>query len=400
MNPALTLRNFALRHLVADAAPLSAAERWRSALAALFGFLITEGVLAVLPATTETRHLLLPLGATAVILYTLPHSPLGQPWSVAGGLVVSALAGLACGRWVPWPALAGALSIALAIWLMARLRCLHPPGGALALTLALAPPAVGVEMAVVGANVLATLIAVVAVNNLIPGRRYPQCVTSHAPAADSTPPLARPGVAHEDLQYALGRLDTFLDISEDDLVAVYNLAAESAFRRHVTLRCKDIMTPAPVTAEFSTELNDAWSRLRRHHIKALPVVDRARRVIGLVGVEDFLAHVAADARRPVGDNIRALLRPTPGMYAHKPEVVGQIMEEGVLTAREDDDLGAVAAALAVRGHPRAIPVVDGDGRLTGILSQTDLVAALFHQLALERAAGPDAGDARSDPPNS
>lgn len=393
MNPAVALRDFALRHLVADAVPLSAAERWRSALAALVGFLIMEGVLTVLPVSAETRHLLVPVGATAVILYTLPHSPLGQPWSVAGGLFLSAVAGLACGQWIPWPPLAAATAIAAAIWLMARLRCLHPPGGSLALALALTHHQGWTDLAVVGANVLGTLVAVMAVNNLIPGRRYPQCITSHAPAVAVEPPLARPGIGHADLQYALGRLDTFLDISEDDLVQVYNLATENAFRRHVTLHCREIMTPDPITAEFGTELNEAWKRLRQHHIKALPVIDRARRVIGLVGVEDYLAHVAPDTRHPVGDNIRRLLRPTPGVYSDKPEVVGQIMQEQVFTVRESDDLGAVAAALAVQGHPRAIPVVDDEGRLTGILSQTDLVAALFHQLALERATGPDASPA-------
>ena len=92
------LTRFARRYLVADAAPLSRAERLRSAVAALAGLLIYEAVLLVLPVAPEARRSLAPLGATAVILFTLPHSPLAQPWSVAGGLLLPALTGLAYGR--------------------------------------------------------------------------------------------------------------------------------------------------------------------------------------------------------------------------------------------------------------------------------------------------------------
>ena len=83
MHRALT--RFARRYLFADAAPLSPAERRRSTLAALLGVMIFEGVLFVLPVAPEIRRLLAPLGATSVILFVLPHSPLAQPWSVFGG---------------------------------------------------------------------------------------------------------------------------------------------------------------------------------------------------------------------------------------------------------------------------------------------------------------------------
>ena len=111
------LARFARRYLFADAAPLSPAERRRSALAALLGVLIFEGVLAVLPVAAETRRLLAPLGATSVILFTLPHSPLAQPWSVAGGLFLPALAGSLCGA----SGLPGWAAMGLAGWSYAAL---------------------------------------------------------------------------------------------------------------------------------------------------------------------------------------------------------------------------------------------------------------------------------------
>ncbi len=55
------LTRFARRYLLADAAPLSSAERWRSAAAALLGLLIFEGVLFVVPVSPEAHRLLAPL---------------------------------------------------------------------------------------------------------------------------------------------------------------------------------------------------------------------------------------------------------------------------------------------------------------------------------------------------
>ena len=227
------LDRFARRYLFADAAPLSPHERWRSAIAALLGVLIFEGVLFVLPVSADARRLLAPLGASSVILFALPHSPLAQPWSVVGGLLLPALVGFACGRWIPVDYLAVGLAVAISVWFMAWLRCLHPPGGAMAIVVAAAaPPGPGAASRIPPPGRM--LIAATAVNNLLPGRRYPLCST-----AVSTPTPARrspAGVQHPDLAAALTELDTYLDVSENDLAQVFQRAARHAFHRHVLLR--------------------------------------------------------------------------------------------------------------------------------------------------------------------
>lgn len=360
-----SLGQFARQYLIADAAPLSHGERAKSALAGLAGLLLIQSVLAVLPLDPAQRQFLLPLGATSIIMFSLPHSPLGQPWSVAGGLLLSALAGLVCGHWIPWPALAVAVAVALAIWAMNNLRCLHPPGGALAAGLAMAPTASWASLETVTANILAALAAVLLINNLLPGRRYPQCAPPKPKPAP--PPLTRSGIRHQDLQHALEQIDSFIDIREDDLVRIYNLAMDHAFRRHSTQTCGDLMTTPAVAVEFNTRLDDAWALLRENHIQALPVVDREQRVIGLLTLEN-LPHLA------------------PGTHASQPEVAGQVMTRPVIQAREDDNIGIAAAALATRGHQQAIPVTDAEGRLRGILSQTDVLTSLYHRQASALAA--------------
>ena len=131
------LGQFSLRYLIADAAPLSVRERWTSAVAAFVGMLLIQAVLTVVPVTPGLSYLLAPLGATSVILFALPHSPLAQPWSVAGGLLLSAVVGWMCGLWIQPAFLAVAVALGIAIWLTAWLRCLHPPGGAMAVVFAL-----------------------------------------------------------------------------------------------------------------------------------------------------------------------------------------------------------------------------------------------------------------------
>jgi CBS domain-containing membrane protein len=382
------LPDFARRYLVADATPLSPVERRRSALAGLLGILVFEALLYVMPLPAATKAVMGPLGATSVILFTLPHSPLAQPWSVAGGLMVPALLGYGCGLLVPQPFLAAAVALAVAIWAQAWLRCLHPPGGAMALALTAAAaqgtPAAA-ALAPVAANIAAILVAAFAVNNVVPHRRYPACTP--AATADQQAQPAPSGVRHADLQAALAEFDAYLDISEEDLIQLFNLATRAAFRRHLALTCGEVMRPAPPAVDFSTDLNAVWDLMRSQRLTALSVVDRLGRVIGLVSLEDFLRYVAPDRGRPIGENVRRLLRPTPTSHTDKPEVVGQIMREtrdGLLVAATDDRLDRVADWLA-RGAQAAVPVADDTGRLVGIITQADLSAALFHHLALEKA---------------
>ena len=134
------------------------------------------------------------------------------------------------------------------------------------------------------------LVAVLAVNNLLPGRRFPQCVPARQPMVRAP----RRSVGHHDLQYAIEQLDTYLDISEDDLVSIYDLATAHAHRRHERRTCAEAMNPAPISVAYATELNEAWALMQTHHLHGVPVVDRAQRVIGVLTLENFLRHVEAD----------------------------------------------------------------------------------------------------------
>src|SRR6187551_2341605 len=113
-------------------------QRFRAAAGAFVGILVAGVVSRMIgDASGLGPWLVAPMGASAVLIFAAPASPLAQPWAVLGGNTVSALVGTACVLLIPDPALAGAVAVALAIGLMFQLRCLHPPGGASALLMVL-----------------------------------------------------------------------------------------------------------------------------------------------------------------------------------------------------------------------------------------------------------------------
>ncbi len=82
----------------------------------------------------ETGILMASLGASAVLVFGAPASPLAQPRNVMGGHFVSAIAGVTCQIFLgAWPIAAICTSVSLAIFLMTVTKTLHPPGGASAL---------------------------------------------------------------------------------------------------------------------------------------------------------------------------------------------------------------------------------------------------------------------------
>ena len=73
-----------------------------------------------------------PLGASAVLLFGYPASPLAQPRNIVLGNLVGATLAVCCSRWLGEGPLVLSLAVGLTILLGQQLRCLHPPAGGLA----------------------------------------------------------------------------------------------------------------------------------------------------------------------------------------------------------------------------------------------------------------------------
>src|SRR5215475_11315352 len=87
-----------------------------------FAFMLARWALG-----TTNAWFVAPMGASAVLLFAVPSSPLAQPWSIIGGNLVAATIGVTCASMIPDTGVAASVAGALAIMAMFKLRCLHPP---------------------------------------------------------------------------------------------------------------------------------------------------------------------------------------------------------------------------------------------------------------------------------
>ena len=223
------------RLLVKAASRASGRLGWaRGAVGALLGItaaaLMTPLILGANSAALP--WLVAPVGASAVLVFVLPASPLAQPWPVLGGDLISAMVGLAVGHVIPDPPLAAAVAVAAAIAAMSALRCLHPPGGACAMLGAMGGPlihAVGwpTFLLALWLDLLAMLFVALWYNNLT-GHTWPH----QAPPAKPLPPL-RWIDAYEarDLDAVLETWDEVLDVSRDDLDALFRAVERETYER-------------------------------------------------------------------------------------------------------------------------------------------------------------------------
>lgn len=316
----------------------------------------------------QTAWLVAPLGASAVLIFGVPSSPLAQPWAVVGGNTLSALVGIGMLQLLPWPLPAAALAVGVAIVLMLALRCLHPPGGASALLTVL-----------VGANDWHFALFPVLVNSLllaVAGVLYNRATGRSYPHVAHPPPAPTRRFTDADIDAVLSRHNTLMHTPRDEIEELLEEAEIQALGRRLhELRCTDIMTRNPVTAEYSTSLPEAWALLRQHDIKALPVIDDMRRVVGIVTQADFMRDAHVDVLAGPGGKPRWQVRTELTPDSGGPAVVGQIMSRRVRVASFDRSLADVVPIFSETGHHH-IPVIGADGTLLGILTQTDVVRAL------------------------
>ncbi len=214
-------------------------EKLISGLGALIAIYIIGSVNNQVVPDLGTPLVIASMGASAVLLFAVPHSPLTQPWPLLGGQFICATIGVTCAKYLENPLIAAAAAVGLAIFVMYYLRCLHPPGGATALAAVVGGPAVhDLGYAYVVAPVMLDACTIIAIgvifNYIFPWRRYPTALARHKEPADVLPHVGeemRSPIGENDIRYALRKMESFVDISEQDLQQIYELAlhhAESA----------------------------------------------------------------------------------------------------------------------------------------------------------------------------
>ncbi|BCL75836.1 membrane protein [Jeongeupia sp. HS-3] len=363
-----------LSRFIPPAPTVGHVERWRAVGFSLLAVLICGLTTHLFIGPALLPWLVASMGAAAVIIFAMPSSPVGQPWALVGGQMVSALIGVACLRWLgPWLPLefVAALAVALSIAAMLYARCLHPPGGATALTAVLGGEAVsrlgfGFVWMPVLVNALILLAVALIANNSVRGRRYPLMRQQENPHRTLDPlPTARVGIREADLTAAMHEIGEMVDVSTEELSDIVARAERhAATRQWGELDCAQLMSRDLVTLPTGALAAEAWALLRRHRIGALPVIDAGNgRVAGVLALVDFLKYVEADTDMALPQHRQ------PGL------TVDALMSRQVVTVSMTTPVRELVPLMADQGVHR-LPVVDEEGRLVGMVTQSDLIAAL------------------------
>lgn len=335
--------------------PILAGARLQDRMLACAGALAAISVTAVIGGLVEGPGVLpfivAPVGASAVLVFAVPASPLAQPWPVIGGNVLSTLTGVGVLQLVDDPLVGAGIAVGAAIAVMSLLRCLHPPGGAAAL------------LAVIGSSVItgagpffallpvglnsAVLVAMGWLFHRMSGHAYPHRTAPIDPAE------RRSRFRAEDVDRALARIGETFDISREDIgLLLREVETHALVRQHGELTAADVMSRDIIRVDVHDSPQKARALLLAHDIRALPVLDDDGIVVGTVG-------------------LRELVRPATsvGSLASTPS-----------TAQAGLPLAALSLALT-DGHAHAVVIVDDAGGLRGMVTQTDLLVALCRALA-------------------
>jgi CBS domain-containing protein len=117
----------------------------------------------------------------------------------------------------------------------------------------------------------------------------------------------------------------------------------------------DVMTKDPVTIGPATSFKACVNLMRIHELSAVPVVDRASRIVGIVSEADLLAKEAARARGKA-----------------KAMKAGDLMTADLITTTAGSPL-ATAASLMFQHHVKVLPVVDPQRHVVGVVSRAQVL---------------------------
>ncbi|MDX1151372.1 CBS domain-containing protein [Sinorhizobium medicae] len=341
-------------------------ERLIGCLGALIGICLTGLVCGFIFGDDPQLPLIVaPIGASAVLLFAVPASPLAQPWSIIGGNTISALIGVTVSYFVKDQMVAIGLAVALAILAMSLTRSLHPPGGAAALTAVIGGAAIAragfwFPFIPVAINSL-ILVGLGIVFHRMARRQYPHRpavapVNTHETA--DPPPALRVGFNSEDIDLAIARLNETLDVSRADIDALLReVELQALIRQRGELTCADIMSRDVVTVPADTTPDHARYLLLKHDIRTLPVLDENGKLQGTVGLRE-LAGKEPGSKLPIA--VAATANPSDPAISLLPRLTD--------------------------GMTHAVVILDDDEKAVGIISQTDLLATLAKSISQNGAS--------------
>jgi CBS domain-containing membrane protein len=329
------------------------------------------------------------MGASTVIVFIIPNSPLAQPWPLVGGQIVSTVIGVASAQMMPDAVFASAFAVGASVLAMLLLRCLHPPRAASALAPVLSGDSItslgfSYVLTPVGLNVAVMLAMAFIINRWILQHEYPSKAWQsygikkiNGTHIDPSPFVS---ISERDIELGLQDMDAFLDVTSTDLSKLLTSIQKHNFMRYTRpITCGDIMEGSIPSVEYGTDVEEAWKIMQNQNLKALPVIDKSRRVIGIITWHDFVKFINPDENLTFQEKLQVFIKRTPDITTNKPESVGHIMTARVTVMAENAHIVDLIPLMSPEKGHRQIPVVNSENRLTGMVSQASLIWAMYNE---------------------
>lgn len=241
MKPSSTLREEIALYLGIGRSPTSHGEKWLSGIGGGLSIaaLILIGMLALnwygdVADSTPVPYVIASMAASAVLLFAVPHGALSQPWPLLAGHVSSAMVGVWCSLHIDHVVIAGGLATGAAITVMHYFRCMHPPGGATALSAVLSEQLV--DQAGYGFVVFPVFIGAVSIlliaflfNFAFRWRRYPAHLFYQMnPPPPPSSAVITPTLSQEDFFAAMEAHGSLVDVTAEGLTELLERAQQHA----------------------------------------------------------------------------------------------------------------------------------------------------------------------------
>ncbi len=122
-------------------------------------------------------------------------------------------------------------------------------------------------------------------------------------------------------------------------------------------KCRDIMTTDPVSVAPDESVQRAAELMKSNHVGPIPVVNREKKLVGIVTDRDLAIKIVAEGREAGKTRVAEVMTREPVICGPNDDV------EQVIQAMEEHQV-------------RRIPIVDENRRLVGIIAQADIATRM------------------------
>jgi len=220
---------------------VSHAEKLVASLGGVIGIVLVSFVSFRVSGASGAALIVPSMGASAVLLFAVPHGKLSQPWSLIGGHITSAIVGVICYKLFNDTYLAAGLAVGLAIGAMHIFNCIHPPGGATALAAVIGGPAIhslgfNYVLSPILLNTFIILFVAIIFNGFFSWRRYPAAMMMRfTDQPEKEDKYHKNLVDKKSIEKALMDMDLVMDVTTEDLQRVIQLSLDHSKNQKITV---------------------------------------------------------------------------------------------------------------------------------------------------------------------